>query len=269
MMNELVKRIATAAVLIVVLSGVLYVGGLVLVLFALLVVGLASFEFFQFSAQLKCFKTLQLTFINLLIPLIYLFFGINGFMGGFVLAVMLIVLLQVISVENETHQSDYQSIFPATMLGVTYLGLFGGLLVVVSDTMSSEKIAWFVASVVLADIFAYCGGMLIGGPKLAPRISPNKTISGAVFGVVGGVLGSWLVGTYFGLFEMLVGDASSLLLIAAGVLFAVFAIFGDLLESLIKRVYGVKDSGTLLPGHGGVLDRIDAIIFASPLLLLF
>ena len=100
------------------------------------------------------------------------------------------------------------------------------------------------------DIGAYIAGKRIGGARLAPRISPNKTWAG----LIGGMAASAGVGWGGGI---VIAEADSMVLAGLGPLVAITAQIGDLLESLLKRKFGVKDSGGLIPGHGGVLDRLD------------
>ena len=108
-----------------------------------------------------------------------------------------------------------------------------------------------------SDIGAYLAGRVIGGPKLAPRISPGKTWSGALGGLVAAMLVGLLVSRHFA-----PGPVAHVLLVA-GVL-SVASMLGDLLESACKRHYGVKDSSRLIPGHGGVFDRLDGVLAAAP-----
>lgn len=119
-------------------------------------------------------------------------------------------------------------------------------------------IAFLFAVVWGTDIFAYFGGRLIGGPKLWPRVSAGKTWSGTITGVLSGaVLG--LATVYFGGGAALAGVPTFLVGLAA----AAVSQMGDLAESSVKRRFGVKDSSQLIPGHGGVMDRLDGFIFAS------
>ncbi|WP_336973550.1 phosphatidate cytidylyltransferase [Sphingobium aromaticiconvertens] len=115
---------------------------------------------------------------------------------------------------------------------------------------------WALGLVWATDIGAYFAGRSLGGPKLAPRVSPSKTWSG----LGGGVLAALLLGYTLHLFAGLPAQ-----LAASSGLLAVAAQLGDLLESWMKRRAGVKDSGTLLPGHGGVMDRLDGVVTAAPI----
>ena len=113
----------------------------------------------------------------------------------------------------------------------------------------------------LSDTLAYLVGSLIGGKKLCPKISPNKTVSGAVGGLFGGAVGALVL--HF-IFPSVFGvRAEWLLFLVIGLAAAFFTEAGDLFESYIKRRAGIKDMGRLLPGHGGIMDRIDGILFCS------
>lgn len=118
-------------------------------------------------------------------------------------------------------------------------------------------VAWLVAAVVATDIGAYFAGRMIGGPRLAPKLSPKKTWAG----LGGGMLAAGLVGLGFALVwgPLPVAWAFGLSAVLAAVAQA-----GDIAESGLKRRFGVKDSGTLLPGHGGVMDRLDGLLAAAP-----
>lgn len=122
---------------------------------------------------------------------------------------------------------------------------------------------WLLAMVWTADSLAYFAGRAYGRHKLAPLVSPGKTWEGAA----GGLLGAALVGAV-GAFGLRFSLAGILEAIAFGVIVAVFSVIGDLLESKAKRLAGVKDSGRGLPGHGGILDRIDALTAAVPIFVL-
>jgi phosphatidate cytidylyltransferase len=117
-----------------------------------------------------------------------------------------------------------------------------------------------MVAVYVGDIFALYGGRAFGRHRLAPVISPKKTWEGAIAGLVGSVAGSLLAPLWFAR-ALPVRHA-----VALGLLLGTVGIAGDLAESLLKRAAEVKDSGSLLPGHGGILDRIDSLLFAAPVL---
>ncbi len=123
----------------------------------------------------------------------------------------------------------------------------------------------------LTDTCAYFIGCKFGKHKLCPNISPKKSVEGAIAGVVGGGLSFLIFGIIINLFftETINGSFNLWLLFLLGIITAVMSEIGDLVASCIKRQFGVKDFGNLLPGHGGVLDRCDSIILVAPIIFLF
>ncbi len=119
----------------------------------------------------------------------------------------------------------------------------------------------------IADCFAYFTGIAFGKHKLAPVISPKKTIEGAIGGVIGSVIGTVVICLIFN--NILSGEKpNTILLCIITPLMVAIGILGDLFTSQIKRSYGIKDYGRLIPGHGGVIDRMDSVLFCAPVLLL-
>ena len=112
------------------------------------------------------------------------------------------------------------------------------------------------------DITAYIIGKNFGNKKAFPTVSPNKTFEGSFAGVIGTIIVSYFLFNYF---DLDIGISKS---ISIGLIVAVMGILGDLLESVIKRKSGIKDSGSILPGHGGILDRIDSLILILPIFYL-
>jgi phosphatidate cytidylyltransferase len=119
-------------------------------------------------------------------------------------------------------------------------------------TLGRETVIWVAVCVWATDIGAYFLGKIAGGVKLAPRISPGKTWSGLIGGVCWAAVASAALGLLF-------QQGATFMLAAIGVVLAIVAQVGDLLESAAKRDAGVKDSGNLIPGHGGLLDRVDGL----------
>lgn len=144
----------------------------------------------------------------------------------------------------------------AVVTGVVYLGLPGGALVRWRMDAAVAALVWFFLLIWANDIASYFVGLAIGRHKLAPQISPGKSWEGAVAGVVAAAAVGLAAAAVLG-FTPLVG-------IVFGVVSSIASQAADLLESALKRRAGVKDSGTLLPGHGGVLDRFDGVLIAAP-----
>ncbi len=120
-----------------------------------------------------------------------------------------------------------------------------------------QRVLWLVLLVIAADVGAYFAGHAWGRRKLAPRVSPGKTLEGAIGGLLMVALVAWSGALYF--------DLPRLTVVVFGCAVGVFSVIGDLTESMFKRAAGIKDSGALLPGHGGLLDRIDSVTAAAPL----
>jgi phosphatidate cytidylyltransferase len=163
-----------------------------------------------------------------------------------------ILVLWIVSAIASVVQSGEGSIW--SYFGVFYLSLplVAMVLLRIDAQYGTAAILWCVLLVWAADVCAYFAGRLIGGPKLAPRISPKKTWAGLGGAVVGAVsvslLFSYVNGLSFGALAVVAGFAA---IIEQG---------GDIVESAMKRRFNVKDSGNLIPGHGGILDRVDGLV---------
>ena len=148
------------------------------------------------------------------------------------------------------------------VLATTYVGMLGGSLIRLhNDFPEGSKLVFFLLLVVwLGDSGAYYVGKTFGKHKLSPHISPKKTIEGLVGGIAASIITAVVIHfTFFETFPLLHA-------IIAGVILSFAGVVGDLAESMWKRSAAVKDSGTLIPGHGGFLDRFDSILFTAPIL---
>jgi len=159
----------------------------------------------------------------------------------------------------------------ATMLAPIYIGLpLGALAWVREPRVDDSAHAWdprlalllLAIVIIVSDSAQYYTGRMFGRRPLAPTISPKKTVEGAIGGLVFGTLAMAIGGRY-------IFASAGWILILVGAAIALLGIVGDLFESLLKRSAGVKDSSNLIPGHGGVLDRIDSWLFAAPVYYVF
>jgi len=130
------------------------------------------------------------------------------------------------------------------------------------DTRAAALVMFPLALVWICDTAAMAAGSAFGGPKLAPVLSPKKTWAGAIGGTLGAILAAWLLGTF--VVNRLGWSLSTGQLLVLGALVSVVGQVGDVAESLFKREAGVKDSSGLIPGHGGILDRLDSLYFVIP-----
>jgi phosphatidate cytidylyltransferase len=151
----------------------------------------------------------------------------------------------------------------AAVLAPVYLGVPLGSLVGVHAIAGREAVLLLIATVAISDTAQYYSGRAFGRTPLAPLRSPKKTREGAVGGLIVAPLFLAAAGSYW----LPVASPIWLAVLGVGIVFA--GIIGDLFESMLKRAADLKDSGTLIPGHGGVLDRIDALLFAAPVFYFF
>jgi phosphatidate cytidylyltransferase len=255
--SDLVGRVLVAAVLAPIALGCVWLGGIAMLLLALLACGLALDEFFRMGRKLR---PIPLTgFAAGLAMVIATFAGGVGWSLAALAASVPITFIVVAGVASR--ESALVSV-AVTTFGALYIG--GGMASLVALRGldgPSDHFGWNLVLAVLlgtwaSDIFAYFGGRLLGRHRLAPAISPKKTVEGFVIGLAAGIFTTWVT-----LYRQGFTNQQALLI---GVAVALAAPLGDLFESFLKRDLGVKDSGTLLAGHGGVLDRIDALLFAGP-----
>ncbi len=148
--------------------------------------------------------------------------------------------------------------------GVFYIPVLFGFFVLIRN--SSDGVVWIcflMALIFSGDTGAFYGGRFFGEKKLCPWISPGKTVAGAAGGIISNIIITLVFYRFF------FSDYNLINLLIMSVLSGALGQAGDLFESVLKRVANIKDSGTILPGHGGILDRIDALIFAVPVIYIF
>jgi phosphatidate cytidylyltransferase len=171
--------------------------------------------------------------------------------------------LAVVTLASGRRGADALHDVGASVFAPLYLGLPLGALVAVCWTAGREAALVLMLTVILSDTAQLYTGRLVGRRLLAPAISPKKTVAGAVGGFVAGTLGFVILGHWW------LAPVDLPWRIGLGLAVVAVGMAGDLFESLLKRSAGVKDASSLIPGHGGVLDRIDALLFAAPVFYIF
>jgi phosphatidate cytidylyltransferase len=255
-MSSLASRILVAAVLLPLVIGVAYLGGWWLVALALAGGLVALHELYTMARELRPlvlggYAGFVLTLLGLQLG------GVPWMLGGLLSTLFFAFLFFGLS---DVRPSATTS-FGVTLLGVVWIG--GGLGLLLLVRAIPENGFWALMAVLFtvfaADTAAFFVGRAIGRHKMAPAISPGKSWEG----FVGGVLGAMAVA-----FVILYRDREEFLtapqLLALGAVIAVAAVVGDLFESAVKRDLQTKDSGRLLGGHGGMLDRLDSLLWAGP-----
>ena len=261
----LAKRVLVAVILLPIGLVVIYLGGWVFAAFIALVLGLAAWEFAQLFRK-SGFQPATAVMVTGALAL-----AAGRALDGFESAPWIITLLILASmtyhlVTYERGRDQAGTDFTITLSGTLYLGWLGAYLISLRALPAGAWLIWLVlAAVFLADSAAYFIGRRFGQHKLSPRLSPKKTWEGYLAGVVAGTLGAALVTYLWSLWagaDFTVTPWQGALL---GLVISVITTLGDLGESMLKRQSGVKDSSNLIPGHGGVFDRIDSWLWAAPI----
>ena len=164
-----------------------------------------------------------------------------------------LILIALLSVKAYKKEADYKQLVPFLYPSISMLFIYA-----LYHDFGMKVFIWFVVVVALTDTAAYCVGKSIGKTPFSPT-SPGKTWEG----VVGGIAVATVIGTFLGLFS-----SSFILALCVSLATSIASVFGDLFESLLKREVGVKDSGNLFPGHGGMLDRLDGYLFGAVVMVI-
>ena len=260
------KRVITAAVALAVFIAIIYVGGITLQLAAAILAVIGVYELFRMKGlKLISFEGIlsALGAIILVLPRDPWFNFLPIHTDKWMLFYLVVMLILGLSVISKNMYTIDEAGFP--ILASLYVGVGFGNFVSARMDKDGLIVLMFAFFIVWAtDIGAYMIGRKYGKNKLWPEISPNKTVEGAL----GGILSAVVVAVIY----LLIFDAQtyfnhSLFVVACmTIVLSIVGQFGDLVESAIKRHFGVKDSGKLLPGHGGILDRFDSMLFVFPIM---
>jgi phosphatidate cytidylyltransferase len=267
-MTELAKRISVAMFGIPVLIATTYLGGWYFFAVILIISTVAQWEFYDIQKEKSIFpqRLPGITLGTLLLIGVQLkAWPLSGFL--LTAGIMLLMITEMFR-----RYTTVSANLGVTILGILYIPFFLGCLLYIRDFLDTmfpqipdagfRFVLTMFVTIWICDTFAYGFGRKIGHHKLYQKVSPNKTIEGGIAGVIGSLLVLLLV-KETGILPLTWFQA-----IAFGLVFGIIGQLGDLVESWFKRDAGVKDSSAILPGHGGMLDRFDSIIFVSPVLLL-
>lgn len=247
-------RILSAIILLPLLA-VIYFGGRILLVACFIVGAMGIREFYRGFEKLNIkpsylianISILALYAVNLFAPMNY-----HYYMLWFT-AVIFMSLFYLFKMEERRLEDAM-----ATITGIVYVVYFSFHVTLVEQIPELGVFVWLIILTAFGtDTMAYFTGMLLGKHKLCPKISPKKTVEGSI----GGILGSLIL---CGIFAYLFAPQFFIHCIIIGFLGGVISQFGDLTASIFKRKMGIKDYGNLIPGHGGILDRFDSVLFTAP-----
>jgi phosphatidate cytidylyltransferase len=235
--------------------------------------GLGVFEFYRLSGVLKVIPLAIFGFIFTVLFIVYPHINYSLDFPLVALVLTSVVILSLIMLVFLPRQEGLFVHWAAMAAGIFYVGWMLSFLVLLrlepgtAAFPEAGRNFLFLALFTTfgSDTAAYFTGKAIGKHKLAPQISPGKTWEGTIAGIIGGVV----ICLLFTLDTPLQAPLNYWQAVLLGVLVSVFGQVGDLVESLLKRNYGVKDSGNLMPGHGGILDRMDSVLFAGVVVYLY
>jgi phosphatidate cytidylyltransferase len=259
--NMLKQRIITGIILVIAAtSGILFLpDGLFAILSAVIILGIGGWEWAKlsgFNDQPR--QLLFLVALTLFAVGIYLSFNSFYFLLSTLSIITWLLILVLLSTYSPQTRLYHQKPWLLRLLALPVLLLAWVALLQLRE-ISETLVIYLVLLIAVADTSAFFSGKRFGKNKLAPDLSPGKTLEGMVGALVGSVIWA-LLGALF--FKLELGDWVYFILLS--MVAVLLSIAGDLFESLLKRQAGEKDSGKILPGHGGVLDRIDSILAAAP-----
>ncbi len=261
------QRVLVSIVAIPVILAACYFGNIYFFLFASIIAVVSYYEFSRFVKNKEIYTNFWIGIIFILILLINEFFH---YLDIYYLLLLLIVVLTLIELFRNLGSPIIN--IGTTFLGILYIGFFANALIGIRELYpridylyerGGLLIISILATIWICDSAAFFGGRSLGKHKLFPRVSPKKSWEGAIFGFVFAIITMLLA-------KVIILDFLSWLsVIILGIIVGIFVQIGDLIESLFKRDAGVKDSSALIPGHGGIFDRFDSLLYTAPIILLY
>ena len=204
--------------------------------------------------------------------LLHIFHTINAQMGadgpdsGVLYALWIFIVVVACMIYGFKVEERKTEDMAATALGIIYVPFLFHFAVLIDECDYAKNYIWLVFIIAFGtDIFAYFSGVFLGKHKLCPTLSPKKTVEGAIGGMIGALVFSLLFGNFF----LEPGHAFNARFIIMILIGSIVSMLGDLSASAFKRQMGIKDYGNLIPGHGGILDRFDSVLFVAPYLYFY
>ncbi|MEW6195241.1 MAG: phosphatidate cytidylyltransferase [Bacteroidota bacterium] len=266
-MSNLSTRIIVALFGIPLIVIISIVGKIPFLIFTLVIALVSYFEFSNMLTRRKFFPNLFIGSASIILIIANSYFSFTEF-ATLTLAIVPVILLTELLRNRESAIAN----LGATLIGIFYIGLFASALINVREFYKDSFFLYdqggyliisIFASIWICDSAAYFVGSAIGKHKMLTRVSPHKSWEGAIAGLI------------FAVITMVVAKETVLELytfkdaIATGLIIGIFGQAGDFIESMIKRDANVKDSSSILPGHGGIFDRFDSLLFSAPLIYLY
>ena len=263
--SDLLKRSLIAIPALLLLASVIYIHGLYAKIVVLVVHLICVRELLGAIAAIAApLRGLSYGFAGSLF-LVYAFLGGQSLVSG-LLAISLMLVFIVLMICQRKVTDGLYTAFTMLYPGILFTSIYD-ILSIPNIQISRFLLILAFGCAIVTDTFAYLGGSLLGRHKLIERISPHKTVEGALCGLVFGIVFTFLFGSHF---QSLFGiQLNPSLYTAWGALLSLFAQIGDLSESYLKRWFGIKDFGKVWGPHGGMLDRLDSMLFIAPIASIF
>jgi phosphatidate cytidylyltransferase len=265
--NNLVTRTITGLIYGIVVMGSIFLGKTSFAILGLIFTSIGLYEFFTIQKNRGLHPLKKSGIASGIALFLAVFFFANKILDPEFFLLTIILFFSFLVIEMYRNKTDPFGNIAVTLLGLVYIAVpisFLNLIVIPGlDGVYNPYVLIMIFGLIWAfDTGAYLAGIAFGKHKLFPRLSPKKSWEGIIGGVLLTVLVALAISYYF-------HPVDTLGMVIAALLTAIGATFGDLAESMLKRSADVKDSGKLLPGHGGLLDRIDSLLFVGPIIYVF
>ncbi|HKM22836.1 MAG TPA: phosphatidate cytidylyltransferase [Lachnospiraceae bacterium] len=261
-------RLISGIVIVLLTLGLMMKGGIVLAAALCVISLIAMYEFYRATGvttqepkKINAFEV-----VGLIGVVVYYAILVSPVNELYLLLTLITLLITLMFVYVFTFPKYHARQLMAAFYGIVYAPVLMSFIYLTRMLPHGEYIVWLIfISSWMNDTCAYCVGVLIGKHKLAPKLSPHKSVEGSIGGVVGAAIVAGLF-AFFLVEKVMQEQAIVPVFVLIGAVGAIVAQIGDLAASAIKRNYEIKDYGKIIPGHGGILDRFDSVIFTAPMI---